>query len=299
MPLPTYIGRFAPSPTGPLHFGSLVAALASYLDARSNQGQWLVRIEDLDPPREQPGATQQILHALEAHQLHWDGAVIYQSDRLEAYQAALQQLTADGQTFPCNCSRQQLQDHPTYPGHCRDHEPTTPPFAIRLKICEQDIAWQDGCQGSQHWPLAEKVGDFVIKRKDGLFAYQLAVAVDDAWQQISHVVRGIDLLDSTPRQRFIQQQLGSPSPEYAHIPVIVNDAGDKLSKQTHAPALDLDTPSRNLFMALQALQQTPPAELEQQSPAEILAWGVDHWSLAALQGRTQIPLASDQNFTSP
>jgi glutamyl-Q tRNA(Asp) synthetase len=285
-----YIGRFAPSPTGPLHFGSLLAALASYLDAKHHNGIWLVRIEDLDPPREMPSAKEDILQALEVYQLHSDQAIIYQSQRSELYQQALTQLIAQKNTFPCTCSRKQLMvNKGIHFGDCLS------------AIQDKEFAWRFNCQ-SLHQPdnshfddllqgrfeqsLQRDIGDFVIKRKDQLWAYQLAMVVDDYLQGISHVVRGIDLIDSTLRQNMLQQALNYPIPSYAHIPVACAENGQKLSKQNLAPALDLNAPEETLWRALSWLRQDPPEKLQQCSVKEMLAWGVEHWQPLRLKGIT-------------
>ena len=234
----SYTGRFAPSPTGLLHFGSLTAALASYLDARAASGRWLVRIENMDPPREQPGASELILKALEVYGLHWDGDVLFQHTRHDAYREARHQLTEQRLAYPCTCTRKELANYlPSYPGFCRERRGVPDkPHAIRMNAQDQDISFSDRIQMEQTFSMKE-LGDFVILRKDGLFAYQLAVTVDDAWQGITDIVRGVDLVDSTPRQICLQQALGFPTPQYAHLPVITNGQGEKLSKQTHAEPL--------------------------------------------------------------
>lgn len=292
-PSPLYKGRFAPSPTGPLHFGSLVAALGSFLDARTHPGQWLLRIEDLDPPREQSGASDAILHSLEAHGLHWDGAVLYQHDRLEAYEVAARKLQQAGWAFPCACSRHEIADSglrglegPVYPGTCRNGPPTGKPArALRLRVPDAAVfEFEDALQGTIRQDLAREIGDFVIRRADGHFAYQLAVVVDDAYQGITQVVRGADLLLSTPRQIYLQRRLELPTPFYMHLPVAVNATGEKLSKQTGALPLDDVKPTANLFRALRFLRQSPPRELQDAPTAELLCWAVGNWHAAALRG---------------
>jgi glutamyl-Q tRNA(Asp) synthetase len=240
-----YVGRFAPSPTGALHFGSLAAALASWLDARAAGGRWLVRIEDLDSPRTQPGAADDILHTLARLGLEWDGAVAYQSERAALYRRALER-TSD-KTYWCACTRREIADSSLglaadgaqiYPGTCRDGiAPGKTPRALRLRVSQEAIAFTDRVQGSQQQILERDVGDFVLYRADGQFAYQLAVVVDDAEQGVTDVVRGADLLDSTPRQICLQRLLGYPPPRYLHIPAAVNTAGEKLSKQTAKPTI--------------------------------------------------------------
>ncbi len=285
------VGRFAPSPTGPLHAGSLLAAVASYLDARARQGRWLVRIEDLDPPREIPGASDQILRTLETYALEWDGPVLFQSQRHALYDAHIHQLLERDEAYFCNCSRQSIARRgPVYDGFCRRRQASVhAPAAVRLKIEPRVLAFQDRIQGLQEQHLGREVGDFVIRRKDTLYAYQLAVVLDDAEQGITHVVRGSDLLDSTARQIFLQQRLGLPTPEYAHIPVLVNPQGQKLSKQTFAPALTGEHPGRALWQALGALGQQPPVSLCNAPPAEVLAWGVAHWDTGRVPSQTTLP----------
>lgn len=278
-----YTGRFAPSPTGPLHLGSLLTALASFLDARASKGIWLVRMEDLDPPREMAGAASDILRTLEHYGLHWDSEVVYQSRRHVLYEDAVQTLLQQGHGFYCTCSRKDLQALGTraYPGTCRG-QLTTPAqeHAIRVQVENSDIHFDDALQGYCTFNLHDDGGDFVIKRKDGLYAYHLAVVIDDAAQNITHIVRGSDLLDSTPRHIHLQRLLGLPTPHYAHLPVIVNAQGQKLSKQTFAAALPQTDPVPALLACLQALGQQPPAELRQASRDELLGWGIGHWSLA-------------------
>lgn len=281
------IGRFAPSPSGPLHMGSLVAALASFLDARARGGQWLLRMEDIDPPREQAGAADAILRCLEAHHLHWDGEVLYQSTRHDAYRAALQQLEQQNLSYRCTCSRQELHEA-IYNGHCRAlHHNASTVSAIRLDIekslhalhLDPVMAFNDLWQGTQQQNLLTDVGDFVIHRKEGLFAYQLAVVVDDIFQNITHVIRGADLLDSTARQILLFNLLGTTTPVFGHLPLVLNEEGQKLSKQNLAPALDEQQVSDNLYRALCFLKQAPPPSLQQESPSIILDWAIDHWQL--------------------
>jgi glutamyl-Q tRNA(Asp) synthetase len=245
-----YRGRFAPSPTGPLHFGSLVAAVASYLDARAHGGEWLVRMEDVDKPREMAGAADSILSDLEFFGFRWDGPVMYQSQRTEAYRDALEQLKSAGVIYPCGCSRKEIEGE-QYPGTCANG---LPPGKVAR-------AWR-----------VRGEGDFVVLRADGFFAYQLAVVVDDAAQGITHVVRGADLLDSTPRQNHLQRLLGYPVPHYTHVPVVLAADGQKLSKQTGAAALDRGRAGILLVEALTFLGRTPLPGLESASPDEIWVW---------------------------
>lgn len=281
-----YRGRFAPSPTGLLHAGSLTTAVGSYLHARSQGGQWLLRIEDLDPPREMPGAADAILRTLEALGFAWDGEVVWQSRRLAAYQQALDALIAAGQAYPCACTRREIAlagrpgvDGVVYPGTCRAGlAPGKSGRAWRLCTPEGEVEFQDGHYGVQRQNVAREVGDYVLKRADGLFAYQLAVVVDDAWQGVSDVVRGADLLDSTARQIVLQAALGAPTPRYTHLPLLVNAAGEKLSKQTLAPAIRPDQAADELRLALTRLNHAPPADCH--GLDELWGWALAHWSLA-------------------
>ena len=266
-----YTGRFAPSPTGPLHFGSLVAALASWLDARAAGGRWLVRIEDLDAPREQPGAAAQILRTLERLGLHWDGEVVYQSRRTALYEAALRRLGP--QLYWCGCTRREIADSSLglaadgaqiYPGTCREGlPPGKPARALRLRTDDQPLVFVDRVQGARSQNLAAEVGDFVLRRVDGRIAYQLAVVVDDAEQGVSDVVRGADLLDSTPRQIRLQRLLGAPTPRYLHVPVALDAAGEKLSKQTAAQPVELGRGGEAIRAALRFLGQAPTVDLRE------------------------------------
>ena len=276
-----YVGRFAPSPTGPLHFGSLVAALASYLDAKANGGRWLVRIEDLDPPREVTGSSTLILGQLQALGMDWDDDVLYQSTRLSVYERILQQLEDREYCFYCDCSRQRVSGlEGVYDGRCRSRGlNSSPGLAMRLKISPKTVRFTDGIQGDYAQNLEHEVGDFILRRRDGLFAYQLAVVADDAAQKITHIVRGYDLLSSTPRQIYLQQLLGLPTPSYAHIPIIVNDLGQKLSKQHFAEPIDLKNVPSLLVSALQFLGMTPPPTLIGAAPAALMTWGAEHWDI--------------------
>ncbi len=290
-----YRGRFAPSPTGPLHFGSLFTALAGYLEARSRGGQWHLRIEDLDTPRCVPGATDAILRTLERFGLHWDGEIVYQSRRREIYEAAIAKLRRDGWLYPCRCSRKDLEPTgPVYPGHCRHRsiDPTRP-HALRIRVDSTPIVFHDRLQGRQVWRLTEQCGDFVVRRRDGIHAYQLAVVIDDAELGVTEVLRGSDLLDSTARQIHLQRRLGLATPAYCHIPVLVDRSGHKLSKQTGAPAVDGRDPGPTLFALLQRLRQNPPEELRQAPTATILDWAVGHWRLERLPPRTRTVIMAE------
>ncbi|MBF7729597.1 tRNA glutamyl-Q(34) synthetase GluQRS [Pseudomonas sp. N040] len=283
MTQPPYIGRFAPTPSGYLHFGSLVAALASYLDARSAGGRWLLRMEDLDPPREIPGAQAEILRSLEAYGFAWDGPVIRQSERHEAYAQVVERLLAQGLAYACTCSRKQLEAYGgIYPGTCRNALHPTRDAAIRIRVPQLEYRFVDRVQGEFLQHLGREVGDFVIRRRDGLFAYQLAVVLDDAWQGITDVVRGADLLDSTPRQLYLQELLGLPQPRYLHVPLIVQADGSKLGKSYRSPALPADQASRQLCRALRALGQQPPVALQAATPRAVLDWGCAHWQAEAI-----------------
>ncbi|MDP2030946.1 MAG: tRNA glutamyl-Q(34) synthetase GluQRS [Thiobacillus sp.] len=287
MPASPYVGRFAPSPTGPLHPGSLVAAVASWLDARAAGGRWLVRMEDLDRPRCVVGVADTILRQLEAYCLHWDDTVPLQSTRDDAYTAALDRLKTQGLAYPCACSRAQLAQAPRnaegeilYPGTCRNGLPAgAVARAWRVRVPLDAIGFHDRIHGDLSQDLSREVGDFIVKRADQLFAYQLAVVVDDAWQGITHVVRGADLLWNTPRQIYLQTLLGLPTPSYAHVPLITNAAGQKLSKQTLAPALPLSGQSGVLAQALAALGHPPPGDSTGAGTAELLAWASAHWHI--------------------
>jgi len=277
-----YIGRFAPSPTGPLHMGSLIAALASYLDAKANNGQWLLRMEDLGPPREVAGAAEAIIASISNHGFEWDGPLLYQSSKLDRYHSFVDQLIDNKQAFYCICSRRESEtEHGTYNGHCRNsHQKPDRDFAIRLLVEPGSLTLLDQIQDRLYQQLDTSVGDFIIQRKDGLIAYQLAVVVDDADQQISHVIRGSDLLDSTPRQILLQQVLGFETPHYAHIPVISDATGNKLSKQTHAKPIDDKLAIDNLRYALAFLNQPQP--LEGSNVQQLLTSAIDNWQINAI-----------------
>jgi glutamyl-Q tRNA(Asp) synthetase len=286
-------GRFAPSPTGPLHFGSLVSAVGSYLQAKSQGGEWLVRIEDLDPPREIPGAADQILRTLEAFHLHWDGPVLYQSQRTEDYEEALNQLATAGHSFPCGCSRKTISGlvsnpdvktgplGPIYPGTCRNGLPATMTArATRLRVAEKPVQFTDLVQGAMSVQLERDIGDFVIKRADGLYAYHLAVVVDDAYQGITQIVRGMDLLEATFPHLYLQELLDLATPQYAHLPIAVNQQGEKLSKQTHASPISPDQAGLMLARALSFLGLSPDTGVLYEDPETLLGWAVANWDLS-------------------
>lgn len=279
-----YIGRFAPTPTGPLHFGSLLAALASYVDAKAHAGRWLVRIEDLDPPREDPQASAHILRTLDAYGLEADGEIRYQSTRHEAYQAFLAQLKTQQLAFPCQCSRTQLANK-VHLGNC--HCTALEDFAWRFQSSKERWCFNDRIQG-RHCEELSLLGDFILKRRDGPWSYQLAVVCDDIDQGITHIVRGIDLIDSTARQAQLYQAVGAQLPSYAHIPVALEHNGQKLSKQNLARPLMLNQVEDSLFAALIWLKQNPPPELKG-SRDELLRHAIAHWRIENLQGlRSQI-----------
>lgn len=300
-----YIGRFAPSPSGPLHFGSLVAAVASYLQARSAGGQWLVRIEDIDPPREQPGAISVILQTLAAYGFEWDGDVEYQSHNRERHLQVVEQLLQQNLAYRCSCSRRDLAEAERgplgiiYPGTCRNGC-SGDDYAIRLLTDDHSVHFDDVLQGRVSQQLETESGDFVILRRDGLIAYNLAVVVDDADSGVTEVVRGIDLLDSTPRHIYLQRLLELPVPAYAHIPVVENPDGQKLSKLTGAPGIPDDRPREWLLHSLSALRQEPPLELQDADLESIWSWAIRHWQPAVLTGLKSIadnasPLAEPRN----
>lgn len=284
---PSYRGRFAPSPTGPLHLGSLLTAVASYLDARHAGGEWLLRIENIDPARESIAAEQQILLALEQHGLSWDGPVTRQSERLSRYREVAGWLLERGLAYRCQCSRSALTAHRgNYPGTCRNQPPPANAIcALRARVDQCNIHFCDLIQGAQQFHLISEGGDFIIWRRDDLVSYQLAVLLDDLWQGITRVIRGVDLLDSTPRQIHLAALLGQTPPEYGHLPVLVDRSGAKLSKQNLAPALDLSRTRENLHTVLALLELEPPQALRFEPVQTQLEWAMPSWSLAALQGR--------------
>lgn len=283
-----YTGRFAPSPTGLLHIGSLLTAVASYADARAHGGKWLIRMEDLDPPREMPGAASHILHTLEAFGFEWDGEVAYQSRRYALYEETLCRLKTAGLVYPCHCSRKDWQagarrgaDGFVYNGRYR-HPGQRPALqgkqpAWRIRVPDRIIGFSDGIVGGYAQNLARDIGDFVLLRADGYWAYQLAVVADDAEQGVTHIVRGQDLLVSTPRQIYLQQCLDVPTPQYAHLPLLTNAQGQKWSKQTLAPALDLNRREQLLRQVFRYLKL--PEAPETDRPAELLDWAVAHWDM--------------------
>ena len=272
-------GRFAPSPTGELHFGSIVAAVASFLDARSRGDEWLVRIDDIDAPRIASGAIVAILRELERLGLRWDGEIVYQSARSELYAAALEALRSRDLCFPCACTRREVGGR-VYPGTCRNGVPAgRTARSVRVRVGAGSIEMEDLVQGSCRQDLERDIGDFVVYRADGVFAYHLATAFDDTEQEITRVVRGADLLLSTHRQVFVQGLLSRPRPEYAHVPVVTNCQGEKLSKHTRAPPTRLRPASVVICDALRFLDHSPPAQLVGAPPEEVWSWAIDEWEL--------------------
>ncbi len=291
MTVPRYVGRFAPSPTGRLHWGSLVAALASALDARRHGGLWRLRIEDLDTPRVVPGAAHDILATLERLGFEWQGTVLEQHTRLEAYAEAIATLAARGLLFECSCSRAVRggsEGERGYPGTCRSGATRPGPTATRFRVDEAGIErFTDRIQGECELRLAT-LGDPVIRRRDRIHAYQLAVVIDDAEQGVTDVVRGVDLLDSSAWQRALQRALGLPPVRYAHIPVVVEPDGSKLAKSRHSVAIDPARGSAELVAALRLLRQEPPADLARAGIASVWDWATRHWSIERLAGLREV-----------
>jgi len=286
-----YRGRFAPSPSGTLHFGSLITALASYLDARKNNGIWLVRIEDIDPPRERVGASDLILKTLDAFGLHWDESVLYQSKQSERYRALLNRLHKSHYCYYCQCTRAKIKAiGGIYQGHCRTLNCSPHNAAIRLINNNPISQFTDLIQGKVQGDKALANEDFTIHRKDGLFAYQLAVVADDIYQKITHVIRGCDLLEPTVRQLTFFQTLDKTPPQYGHIPLAVTSQGYKLSKQNNAPAIDLNYPQASLFAALSFLGQQPDESLLKASVEQIIQWAVAHWQIKRVPAKKEIVL---------
>lgn len=296
-----YVGRFAPTPSGPLHFGSVVAAVGSYLDARHARGRWLVRIDDVDVPRAVPGAAESILRTLDRLGFEWDEAPVRQSERTDAYEAALTRLIDAARVYGCACTRKMLADAPRaadgsviYPGTCAQGlSPGLEARAWRFRVPADVVQFDDRIQGTVTEDLKRDVGDFVLKRADGLFAYQLATVIDDAEAGVTDVVRGIDLMLSTPRQIALQQALALPTPRYAHLPVVVDAGGQKLSKQSLARAVDAFAAAQLLFDALSCLGQKPPGELIDAPLSALWRWALEHWSMAAVPRAGAVNSRSD------
>jgi len=277
-----YTGHFAPSPTGPVHFGTLIAAVGSYLQAKKNNGAWLIRIEDVDITRKIEGADVDILNTLEAFGFEWQGDIVYQSERSEYYQQALDQLITQSLVFPCICSRKQLAESNSdvYPGTCRDRKlPEKNQHALRLQAKDISIKFNDTVMGAQSQNIKQQCGDFIIRRRDNLFAYQLAVVVDDALQNITEIVRGADLLDSTARQIYLQQLLHYPTPDYCHLPLAIDATGNKISKSEGAVKIDINNKEKSLISALNFLGQQAPAELVKSNINDIWKWAIDNWDI--------------------
>ncbi len=291
------VGRFAPSPTGSLHFGSLLAAVGSYCLARQGGGRWLLRIEDLDTPRVVAGAADEIMRTLEELGLHWDGEVVWQSRRTERYAAMLAHLDEKGLVFGCSCSRKEIlasaphlgEEGPAYPGTCRSGlAPGRRARAWRLRVPSSQICLTDGVFGAVSQCLADEVGDFVLRRADGLFAYQLAVVIDDADAGVTQVVRGQDLLSSTPRQIYLQDCLNFPHPRYIHLPLALAPDGKKICKRQGAVAIGSDGGGALLCEVLRFLGQAVPGALRGAPPAEVLSWGVRYFNLAKVPKRSRV-----------
>lgn len=300
----TYRGRFAPTPSGPLHAGSLVTALASWLDARAQRGRWLIRIDDLDHARCPPGAESQILRQLEAHGLTWDEAPRRQSQHLAEYEAALTQLSAGGMLYECSCTRAQLLrashegvDGPVYPGTCSKGPQGSGKRSLRFRVGTGETTIDDAIQGPVSRSNEADIGDFVVRRNDGIFGYHLACVVDEQAQRITDVVRGADLLGSTLCQKRLQRALDYPVPAYAHLAVLVDEAGRKLSKQNHARPIDTRKAADNLFEALGLLGQQPPSTLERASAGEILDWARTHWERKHLPRRASLAPGTQMSYT--
>jgi len=281
-----YRGRFAPSPSGSLHFGSLIAATASYLDAKANKGKWLLRIEDVDTPRVRDGAIQSIIHTLDTYGFEWDESILYQSQRFDAYQAALDELIAAKHVYPCSCSRKSLNKIAKfgtcgliYPGLCRNglHQAESQLRTQRLLTNNNAIEFYDRAKGVQSQRLESEVGDFALKRSDGIYTYQLAVVVDDAYQGITDIVRGEDLLDNTARQLYLQQLLGYSRPRYLHFPTARDKSGNKLSKQNHAPEIQVKNKRLNIHKSLAFLGQHPPDINNFDNTTDLWKWAINHW----------------------
>lgn len=281
----SYKGRFAPSPTGPLHFGSLITAVASYCDAKAHHGQWIVRIEDTDIPRIYPNSEQHILQCLDAFEFESDVEIIYQKERLDIYEAVIQQLKQKNLVYACECTRKMLGSNHIYSGTCRDKHLDFEHQAIRIKVSDQNICFEDRLQGQHCSNLQHDLGDFVLKRRDGIINYQLAVVVDDYLQGMTHVVRGADLLDNTERQIWLGQCLGYPQLEYMHLPLAMNDQGQKLSKQNLAQALNIQNAPQLLQQAILALGQSA-VDIDQ--PHKMLAQAIAQWDIQRIPKGTEI-----------
>ena len=298
-----YVGRFAPSPTGPLHLGSLVTAVASFVHARQAGGEWLVRVEDIDPPREVPGAADDILRTLESFELEWDRTVLFQSRRLAAYGAAAESLLSSGRAFRCRCSRSEIRaandgESGRYPGTCRELRIAPGDAAVRVRVDAGRVIFDDGVQGAIDTDLLASLGDYVVMRRDRLPAYHLAVVLDDSEQGVTTIVRGVDLLDSTAAHIHLQRVLGLDTPLYYHLPVVVNERGQKLSKQTGATAVDpRDGATATRVLALLGLA-VPPA-LAGERPGVLWRWAAERWNIESLRGQRELAHHSVMPLTGP
>lgn len=293
----SYIGRFAPSPTGALHLGTVTAAAASFLHARQAGGEWLLRIEDIDPPREIPGAADAILRGLESLGLTWDREVDYQRKRLPLFESRANELLQRGAAFRCSCSRRdigKLTGSNRYPGTCRERQPGPEDTAIRLRVEPGHLAFRDQLCGESGKDIHALDGDFVIQRRDGLPAYHLAVVIDDAAAGVTDIVRGADLLDSTPLHIALQQALGLPVPRYWHLPLVIDTDGNKLSKSSGAAEIDPTEPGETACRALELLGHPPPADLHSAKPGEIWGWAIDNFSIHRLAGKDN-PVCDDRD----
>ncbi len=287
-----YKGRFAPSPTGAVHFGTLLAAVGSYLQAKKNNGEWIIRMEDVDLTRKVSGADTDILHTLEAFGFEWQGEILYQSTQNEYYENASQQLIEQSLVFPCLCTRKQLAENGSdiYPGNCRQRQlPEKNDHALRVIASDINITFNDAIMGKRSQHMAQQCGDFIIKRRDGLFAYQLAVVVDDAIQGISEIVRGADLLDSTPRQIYLQQLLGYATPAHCHLPLAIDANGNKISKSEGAAKVDIKNKEKLLCKTLEFLAQKPPVDLANDSINDIWQWAINNWNINTVPHNKRIP----------
>jgi len=304
--LEPYRGRFAPSPTGPLHFGSLIAAVGSYLQARHCHGEWLIRIDDIDPPREQKGASKDILKTLEDFGFEWDAEVLYQSTRQRHYQEAVDELIGQSKAYFCSCSRKSIlqkiehrkeQSDIVYPGFCRNRSlqksESSTNLSTRLLSNKEPITFIDKHLGKQKFDIEKEIGDFILQRRDGYFSYHLASGIDDAEQGITEVVRGSDLLKCTPCQILVQQALELKTPQYCHLPIAINETGQKLSKQNHATAINSENSVVLLHKTLKFLGQMPPIELLEGDQKDIWHWAKAHWQLDLVPLKQQILV--DQN----
>jgi glutamyl-Q tRNA(Asp) synthetase len=291
-PAPPYIGRFAPTPSGDLHLGSLYTAVASFLDARAHGGSWLLRIEDLDRPREIPGSAAGILRTLEHFGFEWDGSVTRQYDRSERYEDALHRLRSEERTFACSCSRAQLaqvEDDLRYPGTCRTRPVAAGmQAAIRVRVDPGHVLFTDRIQGTYRQDVAAAVGDLILKRRDQIYAYVLAVTVDDAAQGVTHIVRGADLLDNTPRQIYLQRLLGLAEPSYAHVPVLTEADGSKLAKSRRSVRLDADSPLPQLLFVFSLLGLAPPSSLKAATIPAAWSWAITQWSVNKVPKRLEL-----------